>query len=579
MEESGKLADANRRKNTLAALGASMAFAVICIIAGAVLSTSTHTVAGSGTVHSLIPILSPSSSTINISMISLVFSIIATIFTEIIGFAHSTSLRSILIDEGRLRFNTNARLFTASKKGGWANPNGRLMNALMALLLVMSYASSELVVMRLQHLEGPDYSITKYRPGLSAPPIIVFGISLFLQGVISLFGAYHCGPYWLESTNVLATTKWQIERNIIVRRQHRCMRNVLQGQSTTPDPRTTAGPPTALDPLIPPDPLTTPDPLEPSARQPSAWSASPAVKTAVIVVWGLIPVYTIWGAIIYALSIYAFEWKSKSGNIQTIGIGSTKLSEISWAFLPNENELSFGVAYLTTHAKEAASLPSWAWPSILLAFMAIQSGLTLALHYCEAIINTTRDEHIWRQAADDRGVAISQQWPLRAALSSWRNVFLLVGKSFCHWIFGHSLTAVGEFAQSFDNSGALTGSNFLGIEVLATCAQVWYLSAVLVGFATVTTVMAKYKPRGPQPAAYGHFQTLADLIDEWPPERPIPGYKLDPVLYWGHKRDKDGVCHAGTSSDKSLVHPVDMEGMYGGELDEEPSSTAKTQCV
>ncbi|KZP23086.1 hypothetical protein FIBSPDRAFT_1016078 [Athelia psychrophila] len=569
MEESGKLADANRRKNTLAALGASMAFAVLCIIAGAVLSTSTHSVGDSGTVHSIIPILSPSSSTIKISMISLVFSIIATIFTEIIGFAHSTSLRSILIDEGRLHFNTNARLFTASKKGGWANPNGRLMNALMALLLVMSYASSELVVMRLQSYEDPDFSILKYRPGLSAPSIIVFGLSLFLQGVISLFGAYRCGPDWLESTSVLATTKMQIERNIIVRRPHRCMHNVLQGQSATLDPLTTPEPPTALDPLITRDPLTTPDPLEPLARQPSAWRANPAVKKVVVVVWGLIPIYAVWGAIVYALSIYVSTRVSKSGQFQTIGIGSKKLSEFSWAFFSNEDELSFVVAYLAAYAQDTAGLPSAGWALILLVFMAIQSALTLALHYCEAVINTTRDEHVWRQAAGDRGVAISQQSPLGAALSSWRSIFLLVAKSLCHWMFGHSLNVSGIFNRSY----------FIGILVTATCAQVWYLSAVLVVFATITTLMANYKPRGPQPAAYGHFQTLADLIDEWPPEKAIPGYKLDPVLYWGHKRDKDGVCHAGTSSDKSLIHPVDMEGMCGGELDEEPSSTAKMQCV
>ncbi|KZP24914.1 hypothetical protein FIBSPDRAFT_1041725 [Athelia psychrophila] len=542
MEKSENLlADAKRRKYTLAALVASMVFAVICIITGAVLSTSIHP-GSTVKVHSIVPILSPTTGTTKIPMISLIFSIIATIFTEIIGFAHFTSLRSILIDEGRLDFNTNSRLFTAAKKGGWAHPNGRLMNALMSLLLVMSYASSELVVMRLFDEEAPVIDgMVGYRAGLSTSPIIIFGLSLFLQGIISLFGAYHCGLYWLESTSVLTTTKWQTERNIIVRRQHRCMRDVLQGQSTTPDP------------------------LEPSARQPSAWMANPAVKKVVIVVWGLIPVYALWGAIIYVLSIYVNTRVFESANIATIGHGSQKLSDISWAFLPNINTLSFGVSY---NNADRRGLPSAGWALLLLVFMTMQSCLTLMLHYCEAIINTTRDEQVWRRAAGGRGVAISQQGPLRATLSSWRNVFLLVAKSF-YWMFGHSLTV----------EAAVVGYNFDGIEVVATCAQLWYLSIVLVGFAIITTLIAIYKPHGPQPAAYGHFQTLADLIDEWPPEEPIPGNKLHPVLHWGHKSNKDGVCHAGTSSDKSLVHPVHMKGMYGGELDEESSSTANMQSV
>ncbi|KAG2101819.1 uncharacterized protein F5147DRAFT_708153, partial [Suillus discolor] len=41
-------------------------------------------------------------------------------------------------------------------------------------------------------------------------------------------------------------------------------------------------------------------------------------------------------------------------------------------------------------------------------------------------------------------------------------------------------------------------------------------------------------------AAYGHLQTLANLIDEW-----------SPVMWWGHKEDGIPYCHAGTSN-----HPL-----------------------
>ncbi|KAJ8594486.1 hypothetical protein M405DRAFT_808898, partial [Rhizopogon salebrosus TDB-379] len=54
-------------------------------------------------------------------------------------------------------------------------------------------------------------------------------------------------------------------------------------------------------------------------------------------------------------------------------------------------------------------------------------------------------------------------------------------------------------------------------------------------FACFCTVVALSRPRGPQPAAYGHLQTLANLVDEW-----------SPVMWWGHKEDEIPYCHAGT---------------------------------
>lgn len=186
------------------------------------------------------------------------------------------------------------------------------------------------------------------------------------------------------------------------------MRNVLQGKSATSEP------------------------LEPLARQTSAWSSNPSVKRAVITLWCLIPVYVVWGAIVYALSIHASEWEANSSNVATAGTDYQKLSESSWALSPNENTQSFSLEFwgepLTDD--ESASLPRAAWPLVILAFMVVQSGLTLGLHYCEAIINTTRDEHIWRQAASSKGVPIAGHGPLRAALGSWRSVFLLVIKPF-----------------------------------------------------------------------------------------------------------------------------------------------------
>ncbi|KAJ8590765.1 hypothetical protein M405DRAFT_815528, partial [Rhizopogon salebrosus TDB-379] len=70
-------------------------------------------------------------------------------------------------------------------------------------------------------------------------------------------------------------------------------------------------------------------------------------------------------------------------------------------------------------------------------------------------------------------------------------------------------------------------------------------------FAFFCTVIALHRPRGPQPAVYGHLQTLANLIDE-----------RSPVMWWGHKEDGIPYCHAGTSD--HALPPVKMDCVYAG---------------
>jgi hypothetical protein len=66
--------------------------------------------------------------------------------------------------------------------------------------------------------------------------------------------------------------------------------------------------------------------------------------------------------------------------------------------------------------------------------------------------------------------------------------------------------------------------------------QIIYLTLGLLIFALISTFIARRRPRGPQPAAYGHLQTLANLVDEW-----------SSTMWWGHKSDDKVICHAGES--------------------------------
>lgn len=48
------------------------------------------------------------------------------------------------------------------------------------------------------------------------------------------------------------------------------------------------------------------------------------------------------------------------------------------------------------------------------------------------------------------------------------------------------------------------------------------------------TYLALHHPRGLQPAAFGHMQTLVNAIDVWAPK-----------MYWGYKVTNQSTGHAG----------------------------------
>jgi hypothetical protein len=71
--------------------------------------------------------------------------------------------------------------------------------------------------------------------------------------------------------------------------------------------------------------------------------------------------------------------------------------------------------------------------------------------------------------------------------------------------------------------------------------------------------MGSSRPKGFQPAAYGHVQTLTDLIDNWSKN-----------MYWGHKSwGEDWVAHAGTCGSRLLS--VDDGALYAGAATQEIS--------
>jgi hypothetical protein len=82
--------------------------------------------------------------------------------------------------------------------------------------------------------------------------------------------------------------------------------------------------------------------------------------------------------------------------------------------------------------------------------------------------------------------------------------------------------------------------------------QITYFSIGGVILASFTTICALRRPRGYQPAAYGHLQTLASLIDQWPGK----GEKM----FWGRKHPISAISADLLASDDGRVsYPVDEE--------------------
>ncbi|KAG2071889.1 hypothetical protein BDR04DRAFT_1117339 [Suillus decipiens] len=208
------------------------------------------------------------------------------------------------------------------------------------------------------------------------------------------------------------------------------------------------------------------------------------------------------------------------------------LTPKTWSLL--HNKLSNYIIYIMP------GVDLQAWILLFVNMAVIQGPLTLVLHCSELIANVIRDERQWRSATGRRGLRVTTN-PLKMIFTHPICLALFVLKPFLHWMFGLSFNILPEIIDE----------QLLYLQVVMYTAQIWNLCIALFIFACFFTFVALRRPRGPQPAAYGHVQTLANLVDEW-----------SPVMWWGHKEDGIPYCHAGTSD-----HPlpdVKMDCVYAG---------------
>ena len=432
-----------------------------------------------------------------VHLIPLALNLLITICTDSLGFIQTASLRWSLQRDGVLMYNSNLRLLTATKR----NPAHRwYINAISAFCASVCYAATPI----LSTWRLSQHSVYWIPQGII---IVYLGLAIMGQAALAtwcLFLSLKSIPTW--SSNPLNTTLACLELDS-QRQRGRCLMSVHQRQQSA---------------------VT----KYPYSQQPSAGEVSHFAARIVHWLWALTVVAFFWG-IAMVLSVEFVNKYVDHTNLTNFGFGFYQSTSISGKVY----KLWYGHGLI--FALDPPVLPDFsinARNSIhICILMLVQGPLVFGLHCIEMLVNVSRDECFWRRATSKDGLQ-SKYNAILAALRSPQTVLLFLGKAAAHWCIGQSFHITQARIIK-----AMTGSVFL-------------LTAVLALLAYFGKRLAYDRPKGPQPATYGHIQTLADLIDVW-----------SETMYWGDKGVVPGsnIRHAGTLNEP-LKQPQ-SRASYGGQ--------------
>ncbi|KAK3320669.1 hypothetical protein B0T19DRAFT_444497 [Cercophora scortea] len=437
--------------------------------------------------------------------------VVVTLLNDSMGYIHSCSLRWALQREGKLEFNSNLRLLTASKT---SKPNGMIANATYLVGIVLAYGSTSLIFLSLNpdlaELLNHEYESSDITGvHINAVALLTLGAGLFFQAIITNWALVATViPTW--SSNPLdvvwACTHDTNIGNQVLPRPGRCMMSVHQAREVA-------------------------KPCRPRPRQrPMITAHKYRVAWILVLLWCSSILGAVWGG-----AIYAYITKGHRNGV----LGR------SWSFLPVFTGITDSTCSVS-QCTDGTSVLNVGWSAakngaagtVGAVFMvtAFQSVVTLSLHCAELIVNLSRDEVIYRGLIHYRGTNghYNSVW---AAFTSWQTILLFALKAGVHWVFGLAINLQFE----------------LGVNMYPP--QIFYFA----GFALVTAVFGLYlslrRPKGYLPAAYGHIRTIADIIDEWADSG---------SMFWGEKRPGNPVTPGYTGTSTKRLDPPRENQWYGG---------------
>lgn len=468
-------------------------------------------------------------------VLPLVLNIFVALHTESLGYIHSVSLRWSLWKEGRLGFNSSSRLFTSSR----SIQNSWYVNILWAICLVFSFSgASQLFILAY----NADLATVDPLPGgsdaletllLNYIALGALSIGILGQAIISTWSVLGTWNHVLTWSSNPLNTALACLQNGLSHRTGRCMRDVTMRDDTVRDEHSA---------VLPDIPLT-----RPKAKQPSAQKADRSVRHTVRFTWVLVALTVIWGVL-----VRHFTYPDLYGNLDDSLFNPSNFSPLDNTDLDirpfkysDDVSRNPGIALQYTY-----------W---FLVVAAIQSFQTLGLHSVELLANLSRDESTWRRAslASKRsapGTSISSS-AFQTAVTSWQTVALFVLKPIIHWLFGLSIATYRGAYYSVSGLGTETAVAHY-VVIIMRFVPIFTLAGAVFLLAVLATLLALWSPRGPQPAAYGYVQTLADLVDTW---YGGAGAKM----WWGDKGlAGSNVRHAGTSDQQEMLGIIRMTSLY-----------------
>ena len=404
-----------------------------------------------------------------------------TILTEALGLINATGLRWNLMREGRLQFNANLRLFTSSQRN---TPNSWYCNLLNMVFLILCYTSSSLVLVASARQGGmPDLSSEGGALGEDNGYFAVSGMALVTLA-IGILGQAFFASWVLRTIDIPIWSSSPIDTALVF-----CQRGTRRQPTQTM--RSIGDPSSSI-------------PSRPLSVQKSAFTSHKHIRRVLWILWALVLFGLIW-----TIGVTAGAYHRVAG-CESCGIWTGP----GWWPVPGVGGPSPFVALDVGFGDDPAG------PVALIIIFGLQAAITLGLHCAELLVNISRDEDVWRKTYKAGGYDSKNYESIAAAATNWKTVVLFLLKPAIHWLYG-----VGNACID-------------GGTIIMRPGQLMWMTFAILFLAIYGTLIARYHRTGPQPVAYGHLQTIIDLIDTW-----------DERIHWGHiSEDQHGICHAGTSS-------------------------------
>jgi hypothetical protein len=462
-------------------------------------------------------------------VVALLLNTALTLLLDCINYVPSTTHRWALFLEGRLRLNTNPRLFTCART---FMPNAWYSNLMSAVALVFAYGGVSVLTYQIYvigawdknsigvnftEVDGPRYGLD-----FNAWGFLGLGIGLSIQCILANWALVQSRfvPTW--NSNPVGTAKACLYLNGTAanesypprqQQQQQLLQDQLQDKPTTaPRSRSDTFETTSTSPLS--KHSSGLQISRPRTSQPALSKYEPKVRVVAYLIWILFFILSIWTIV--------------------VGIIAHSKGTTSPAYIEAEVGKATALGYWQMYGQVSImySIDAYRarrdWLGLIIQCIVL-AGITLGLHCMELLTHASRDEAIWRRAATT-GVN-PEQGALLAGLSNWPCWLLFVFKSVTHWVFGYAFT-----------TDCFAFMNLIPMIVLA-------FTFVLLG--AFAEFMVRHRPSGPQPVTYGDVRRLVSLVDDWSHER----------IFWGDKGPTGGgIRKAGTAGQR--LAELDMGAWY-----------------